>query len=565
MKSTRMKVARLAGFALVSTGLVFGQLASAPSANAVEILLDGGFEAAVVNGDGVLDSPNWTEDDTEFGSPLCNLALCGTGGATAGPHGGAIWAWFGGSITAGHTGSLEQTLTITSGTKALSYWFRNGSVEAPFDATLSVEVDGTPVKTHTEAPVAQGAYTQQLANISAFADGNSHVVSFNYLNGEESLTNMTVDDVSIETTLNPATTAMPTVTGTDPVSPAPSATPKVKGTAEAGSTVTIYGNSTCTGASLGTGTATDFAGTGIPVTVALGSTTTFYAQASNANQFDSACSTTSVTYVNNAPTTATPTVTATDPVSPAHSTTPKVKGTTETGSTVTLFDNSTCTGTALGTGSEADFEGAGITASVPNDATTTIYAQATKAGQIDSACSTTFVSYVNDSTVPNTTITSPVALTVVKSLTVPIAFTSSEPGSTFTCKIDTGAFAACTSSSTITVTSGVHTLQVAAKDSAGNTDGTPDSVSFTAYDCKTLVAAVTTAQSKVDAATKAVAKAKKALKKAKKSDNAKKVKKAKKKLKKAKAALTAAGAELSAAQGPAAPCGGSVARTDARL
>ena len=564
MKSIRMKVARLAGFALVSTGLVFGQLAYAPSANAVEILLDGGFEAAVVNGDGVLDSPNWTEEDTEFGSPLCNAALCGTGGGTAGPHGGSIWAWFGGAATAGHSGSLEQTLTITSGTKALSYWFRNGSVAAPFDATLSVEVDGTPVKTHTETAAPQAAYTQQLADISAFADGNSHVVSFNYLNGGAGLTNITVDDVSIETTLNPATTATPTVTGTTPVSPAASPTPNVHGTAEAGSTVTIYGNSACTGPALGSGTAAAFAGAGIPATVALGSTTTFYAQASNANQFDSACSTTSTTYVNNAPTTATPTVTTTDPASPASSTTPKVKGTTEAGSTVTLFGNSTCTGTALGTGSEADFEGAGITASVPNNATTTIYAQATKAGQVDSACSTTFATYTNDSTVPNTTITSPTASAVVKSLTVPVTFTSSEANSTFTCKLDGGAFAPCTSGASLTVSAGQHTLSVAAKDSVGNTDLSPASVTFTAYDCKTLSAAVTAAQAKADAADKKAKKAKKALKKAKKSGDTKKIAKAKKKLKKAKKAAKAAKADLSSAQTAAAPCGGATMKSSLR-
>ena len=92
------------------------------------------------------------------------------------------------------------------------------------------------------------------------------------------------------------------------------------------------------------------------------------------------------------------------------------------------------------------------------------------------------------------------------------------------------------------MTPGVHTFKVAATDAALNTDATPATVTFTAYDCPTLNAAVAKAQKKA-------AKAKKALKKAKKSGNAAKIKKAKKKLKKAKKALKAAKAA-------AAPCGG---------
>jgi hypothetical protein len=427
-------------------------------ASAAEVVLDGGFEAAVEDPEFVLNSLNWTEADSLFDSPLCNEDLCGTGGGTAGPHGGSVWAWFGGSATAGHTGSLTQTLTIPAGTKALSYWFRNGSVLAPFDATLTVKVDSTTVRTHTEAATAQGAYTQQLVNISAFADGASHTLSFNYLNGGAGVTNMTVDDVSIETTLDPATTGTPTVTGIDPAGPSNSTTPKVKGTAEAGSTVTLYANGTCSGASLGSGTA-------------------------------------------------------------------------------------------------ADFAGAGVTATVPPGATTTIFAAASKAGQFNSACSATSVSYVNDSTKPDTTITSSPAGGIAKSLTVSIGFTSSESPATFSCKVDTGAAAPCNSPASITVTPGQHTFSVAATDSAANTDPTPATVTFTAYDCSTLNAAVTAVQAKADAAAKQVSKAKKALKKAKKSGDATKVAKAKKKLKKAKAAAKAAKADLATAQGAAAPCG----------
>jgi hypothetical protein len=452
LKSLRKKVARLSGLGLVTTGLVIGQLAYAPSANAAEQVLDGGFEAAAPAG----DSPNWTEADSLFGTPLCD-ANCGVDGARTGDW----WAWFGGSSSGGHTGSLAQSVTIPAGTTALSYWLYFDGGTAPFDATLTVKMDGTTVKTHTEVAAQDADYSRQLVNIGAFADGNAHTLSFSYLNGAVGLTSFFVDDVSIDTTLLPATTGTPTVTATTPASPASSTTPKVHGTAEAGSTVTLYANGTCTGAALGTGTA-------------------------------------------------------------------------------------------------ADFAGAGITATVPSDATTTIFAKSSKAAQFDSVCSSTSASYVNDATTPNTNITSPAANAIAKSLTVPITFTSTEAGSTFTCSLDAAAFTACTSPASVTVTSGQHTFKVIAKDSAQNADATPASVTFTAYDCKTLVPAVTAAQANADAASKAVSKAKKALKKAKKSGIASKIKKAKKKLKKAKAAQAAANAALAAAQASAAPCGGTV-------
>jgi hypothetical protein len=453
LKSTRMKVARISGFVLVTLGLVLGQLAYAPSANAVELVVDGGFEASDVDG----DSPAWVEADSLLVTPLCDPDLCGADLARTGDW----FAWFGGLPNAGHSASVSQSVTIPAGTTALSYWLQSDGGTAPFNATLTVKVDGTTVKTYTEQAAPDADYSQQLVNISAFANGAAHTLSFSYLNGAAGLTSWFMDDVSIETTLSPATTG-------------------------------------------------------------------------------------------------TPAVTVTDPVGPSNSTTPKVKGTAEAGSTVTLFANGTCTGPALGSGTAADFAAAGITATVPSDATTTIFAKASKATQFDSACSTTSASYVNDAATPNTNITSPSANAVAKSLTVPIAFTSTEAGSTFTCSLDTAAFASCTSPASVTVTSGQHTFRVIAKDSAQNADPTPASVTFTAYDCKTLVPAVTAAQANADAASKSVSKAKKALKKAKKSGNASKIKKAKKKLKKAKAAQTAANAALAAAQASAAPCGGTV-------
>ena len=55
------------------------------------------------------------------------------------------------------------------------------------------------------------------------------------------------------------------------------------------------------------------------------------------------------------------------------------------------------------------------------------------------------------------------------------SFTSTEPGSTFECKLDDGAFEACTSPHAVKVKKGKHTFSVRAKDPAGNVDASPAS------------------------------------------------------------------------------------------
>ncbi|MFL5966271.1 MAG: OmpL47-type beta-barrel domain-containing protein, partial [Gaiellaceae bacterium] len=85
---------------------------------------------------------------------------------------------------------------------------------------------------------------------------------------------------------------------------------------------------------------------------------------------------------------------------------------------------------------------------------------------------------VIDNTTPDTSITShPSAISTDGRPT--FSFTATEPGVTFQCKVDAGAFAACTSPSTFTLADGAHTIAVRAADAAGNVDATPDSFAWT--------------------------------------------------------------------------------------
>jgi hypothetical protein len=83
-----------------------------------------------------------------------------------------------------------------------------------------------------------------------------------------------------------------------------------------------------------------------------------------------------------------------------------------------------------------------------------------------------------DTTAPDTTITN--APTDGTSTDASISFTSSETGSTFECKLDDGVYGSCTSPKTYSnLSAGSHTFSVRATDSAGNTDSTPASTTWT--------------------------------------------------------------------------------------
>ncbi|MBX3059022.1 MAG: carboxypeptidase regulatory-like domain-containing protein [Anaerolineae bacterium] len=155
------------------------------------IVADGSFEAGT-------PSPFWTEASTNFGSPLCTVAACGTGTGT-GPRSGLWWAWFGG-ISAYEAGSVSQSVIIPSGTATLSFWVEQFVCTGSSNDYLEVNIDGNQVWVTTAADPACGTlgYRQVLVDVSAYANGAAHTLEFNSEVFGGGNTNFFVDDVSID-------------------------------------------------------------------------------------------------------------------------------------------------------------------------------------------------------------------------------------------------------------------------------------------------------------------------------------------------------------------------------
>lgn len=162
---------------------------SSTASNATEGVADGSFEGGTPNAD-------WTEASSNFGTPLCTVADCGTGTGT-GPRTGEWWAWFGG-IAAPEVGSMTQSVTIAEGS-TLTFWYEfpvcaNGTdfVRLQIDGNTLWEANGTHPDCNSVG------YNQQTVDISAFDDGGVHTLVFtSTISGSPSGSNFFIDDVSI--------------------------------------------------------------------------------------------------------------------------------------------------------------------------------------------------------------------------------------------------------------------------------------------------------------------------------------------------------------------------------
>jgi hypothetical protein len=262
--------------------------------------------------------------------------------------------------------------------------------------------------------------------------------------------------------------AAPSVTGSSPASPANNNSPKVVGSADSGSTVKLYTTSDCSGSPAATGTASDFASPGIAVSVPDDSSTTFHATASDQFGGVSPCSSSSVTYREDS--TPPDTQISSGPSGPTNSTNASFSFTSEAGASFQCRLDSTQAADWQPCSSPKSYS------SLPNGTHTFEVRAVDPAGNADPTPATR--TFRVDTSAPQTTIDSgPSGNT--RDRTPTFSFHSSEAGSSFTCKLDTQAWGACSSPKTYsTLALGSHTFRVRAQDQAGNVDSTPASRTF---------------------------------------------------------------------------------------
>jgi hypothetical protein len=346
-------------------------------------------------------------------------------------------------ITAGPAnGTTINTTTPT-------FAFEASEAESTFDCAVDSEKFISCESPHTLSALGDGAHVFQVRATDAV--GNA---------GEPVLVSFTVD-----ATPPPP----PTLSSTSPASPANDNNPKLKGSSEAGSTVALYTADDCSGQAAATGNAAGLAA-GLAVSVSDDSTTTLYATATDGAGNASGCSS-GLAYVEDSMPPPPPTLSSTSPASPANDNNPKLKGSSEAGSTVALYTADDCSGQAAATGNAAGLA-AGLAVSVPDDSTTTFYATATDGAGNASGCSSG-LAYVEDSTPPPARIDSgPGGPT--SDPRPAFAFSSTDATATFTCSVDQGtaSFGPCTTASSYrppaALADGAWTFRARATDPAGN-------------------------------------------------------------------------------------------------
>ena len=194
----------------------------------------------------------------------------------------------------------------------------------------------------------------------------------------------------------------PFFSGTDPASPANHNRPRIIGTAEQGATVRLYTSGGCSGtpvAQVVPGQANAFS---VFVDVADNTTTVFHADVRDSAGNVSIC-VEGPTYVEDSITPAPPSLTGTAPASPSNSNSPVLSGTAEPGATVRIYREGACPTTALATVTTTDAGTFSATLSVTSDTTSRFTATATDKAGNRSACASTLLTYIEDSTAPAST------------------------------------------------------------------------------------------------------------------------------------------------------------------
>ncbi|HRD59655.1 MAG TPA: hypothetical protein PLZ93_02520 [Nocardioides sp.] len=175
----------------------------------VELIKDGGFEeTGKFNNTNTKNSnPYWSTSGT---NPLCSNDYCPRDFYDI-SHEGNGFVKFESFSELSVFGSVYQSLVLPAGrVVTLSYDFRQGrSLFEPYGGYVDVLLDGHPLKYHKQVAAEDKAYdwTRVTVDLTAFADGESHTLKFQYSKSTTGINVMLLDDVSVQARQLPTTGA----------------------------------------------------------------------------------------------------------------------------------------------------------------------------------------------------------------------------------------------------------------------------------------------------------------------------------------------------------------------
>lgn len=152
------------------------------------LLVDPGFEGGVPNA-------AWEDESSLFGTPICN-ADC-TSDVGAAPLVGDWWVWFGGVAMADNA-RVAQDVVIPEGQAMLRFGFTVNAASGTGTDVFSVQIDDEVFLLVSDAAAASyvGWRLVEL-DVSTFADGDEHTVTFSASLSGGGLTSFFLDAVEL--------------------------------------------------------------------------------------------------------------------------------------------------------------------------------------------------------------------------------------------------------------------------------------------------------------------------------------------------------------------------------
>ncbi|MEA2440917.1 MAG: hypothetical protein QOH76_2341 [Thermoleophilaceae bacterium] len=288
------------------------------------------------------------------------------------------------TISADHSGAAQLSLRYANGV---------GSDGLLTDRTLGLYINGSRVRQIVLPPTGSwDTWFSQTENVNL--QGGANTIAFKREVGDSGKVNL--DRVALFQ-LPPT----PRIIGTTPGSPSNDDNPKVRGTLGGGSPaqIKLYRNANCSGAAHATGTAAQFVGGGIALHVASNATTAISARATDVAGNDSGCSN-SLNFTEDSTPPPRPTLTGSNPRSPANDNYPWLVGSAPGAVSVSVFEGSDCSGPPIATDTPGTFASPGIAVSVDDDTITDLSVSARDTAGNASACAADTITYVEDSWAP---------------------------------------------------------------------------------------------------------------------------------------------------------------------